>query len=298
MGRRRRVKLVVMARTFVLIIGLAASVFTGRVFAAAPAVVTAAGDIAQCVGIPAARSGAERTARLIEKFPGIVLALGDLAYGDGLQSEYEACYEPTWGRFKARTNPVPGNHDYLDPKLYYHRYFGARVGAFGKGFYSFDYGDWHFIALNSNLKPPASLEQLAWVRADLAANTRLCTLAYWHHPRFSSGDHGNDPRLRDLWALLDTEGVDIVLSGHDHDYERLAPQDADGNADAHGIRSFVVGTGGAALRPFARILPTSEYRDATSLGVLKLELYNDRYVWEFITANGASRDRGSAQCYR
>lgn len=287
---------------FVIIGIVSLSVMTAAFAAAppavAPAVVTAAGDIAQCGVLPPARSGAERTARLIEKFPGIVLALGDLAYGDGLQSEYESCYAPTWGRFKARTFPVPGNHDYLDPKLYYHRYFGARVGAFGKGFYSFDFGGWHFIALNSNLKPPASLEQMAWARADLAANRSLCTLAYWHHPRFSSGDHGNDARLRDLWTLLDAEGVDVVLSGHDHDYERLAPQDADGHADAQGIRSFVVGTGGAALRPFARPLPTSEHRDASTLGVLKLELYNDRYVWEFIAVNGISRDRGRAECHR
>lgn len=258
------------------------------------ATVLAAGDIAWC-GEP----GAEATARLLDRLEGTVLALGDLAYPDGTAGQFRRCYGPTWGRHKARTRPVPGNHDYrttgAEP---YFAYFGRPAGRPGRGYYGFDLGGWHLVALDSNVDAGPGSEQERWLRADLAATGARCILAYWHHPPFSSGHHGDDPRTAALLRALHEAGASIVLSGHDHDYERFAPQDPDGRADPErGIRVFVVGTGGARRRGYGQAAANSEVFQSWSWGVLELGLYEDRYTWRFVpTDRGSFRDSGSARC--
>jgi 3',5'-cyclic AMP phosphodiesterase CpdA len=259
--------------------------------------IVAAGDIAGCDS-----SGDTQTAALLDGLPGTILALGDLAYDDGTASDFEDCYEPTWGRHKARTRPAPGNHEYnTGGAAGYYDYFGAAAGDPDEGWYSFDLGGWHIVSLNSNCAAAGgctrSSPQGEWLAADLAAHPRTCTLAYWHHPRFSSGDHGNILAVRDLWAILDEHDADVVLTGHDHDYERFAPQDADGKASASGLREFVVGTGGRSLRAFGSTAANSEVRSRSSYGVLKLQLLPTSYTWQFVpVAGGSFTDSGAANC--
>ena len=215
----------------------------------------------------------------------------------GPPNRYRDCYDRTWGRHRIRTRPVPGNHEYESPQAApYFDYFGFNAGPHGLGYYSFNLGAWHLVALNSNVAVSAGSAQAAWLRADLAANRARCTLAYWHHPRFSSGRHGNEARMRDFWQILYEAGADIVLSAHDHTYERFAPQDPEGFPDnEHGIRQFVAGTGGARPSAFVNIGPNSEARLAT-LGVLKLTLSGSGYDWEFISVSGPG-DSGSGSCH-
>lgn len=258
----------------------------------------AAGDIAQCrIGAPE-WSGAAATAALIERMPGAVLALGDLAYRDGTSRQLRDCYDPTWGRFKARTWPVPGNHDYRTPQAQaYFDYWGARAGAPGKGYYAIDVGGWRVIALNSNIEAGPGSEQMLWLAAELERTSRPCTLAFWHHPRFSSGEHGDGPHMGHAWKLLSEAGADVVLSAHDHGYERLAPLNGQGGVDPErGMRSFVVGTGGAQQRAFERARDGSEVR-GNALGVLALTLLRGEYAWEFVPIAGESfGDRGTGKC--
>jgi acid phosphatase type 7 len=261
-------------------------------------VLLVAGDIAQCpLGAPAL-SGAAATAALIERLPGTVLALGDLAYRDGSSRQLRDCYGPTWGRFKERTWPVPGNHDYRTPKAQpYFDYWGLRAGTPGKGYYAIDVGGWRVIALNSNIDAGPGSEQMLWLAAELGRNNRRCTLAFWHHPRFSSGGHGDALHMSPAWKLLSEAGADVVLSAHDHGYERLAPLNIQGNVDPeHGVRSFVVGTGGAEQRAFEQARAGSEVR-GNALGVLALTLMRDEYAWEFVPVAGESfADRGTGKC--
>ncbi|HYD96635.1 MAG TPA: metallophosphoesterase [Noviherbaspirillum sp.] len=267
--------------------------------------VFAAGDIAECKTIRPEDSGAAKTAALIEAGlaadPGAaVLTLGDNTYPVGLLGEFTDCYEPTWGRFKARTFPSPGNHDYYTPRADgYYSYFGAAAGPDRRGYYSFKLGSWHVISLNSYLKPDAHRAQLAWLKDELARNRARCTLAYWHHPVFSSGGHGNDARMLEAWKMLYEAGADLVLASHDHDYERFAPQDAQGRHDEErGIRSFVVGTGGAKLTPLRFRKLNSDVSDNSTLGVLKLVLKDAGYEWEFLAVEKASfSDAGVALCH-
>src|SRR5262245_2996558 len=216
-------------------------------------ILAAAGDIATCMS-----DGDEATAQLLDRLDGIVVTLGDHAYEAGTPIEFAACYDPSWGRHKARTRPTPGNHDYLTPGASgYFEYFGAPAGDPRRGYYSYDLGAWRVIALNSNCDEiggcGAGSPQERWLREELAANPRRCTLAYWHHPRFSSGPHGSDPGYDAFWRALYERGTEIVLVGHDHTYERFAPQRPDGTRDpARGIRQFVVGTGGGSHHGFAR----------------------------------------------
>jgi 3',5'-cyclic AMP phosphodiesterase CpdA len=269
--------------------------------------VYAAGDIARCAYPDPAYSVAADTAAtvaagLAQDPRAVVLALGDLTYPRGAATEFTDCYAPTWGRFKNRTWPAPGNHEYYTPDAKpYFAYWGARAG---RGYYSFELGTWHIISLDSNLAPAAHAAQLDWLRADLAAHPAHCTLAYWHHPLYSSGGHGSVPKMRDAWKLLYDAGAELVLSGHDHDYERFAPQDADGRLDpARGIRQFVVGTGGAYPTPFLLTVAHSEVRDSNRTGVLRLQLYAGGYGWEFVESTRLSSfgiappDRGSAACH-
>jgi 3',5'-cyclic AMP phosphodiesterase CpdA len=263
--------------------------------------VYAAGDIARCVDRDPAWSGAAATAALVAADPSAaVLALGDLTYPVGAPAEFTNCYGPTWGKFKDRTYPTPGNHEYATPGAAgYFGYFGA---AAGRGYYSVQLGTWRVFSLNSNLNPAEHAAQLAWLREELARHPARCTLAYWHHPLYSSGMKGNDARMKDAWQALYEAGAEIVLSGHDHLYERFAPQDADGRRDdARGIRQFVVGTGGAFPTPFLRTRANSEAQDSNHMGLLKLVLGDDGYTWQFLQAPGGSGDaqpdRGSGRCH-
>lgn len=261
-----------------------------------PAILVGAGDIADCDS-----DGDEATAALLDKIRGTVFTAGDNAYGDGTASEFANCYQPSWGRHKGRTRPSPGNHDYeTEGASGYFGYFGAAAGEPDKGYYGYDLGDWHIVALNSNVSMEAGSAQGRWLRADLAASTKRCTLAYWHHPRFSSSDsHGSSTEPQPLWEALYQAGAEIVLSGHDHTYERFAPQTPDGRPDpARGVRQFVVGTGGARLYDFGDPIANSEVRYNDGHGVLKLTLRPNRYDWEFIPVAGDRfTDKGSGSCH-
>lgn len=271
--------------------------------------VYAAGDIADCRKIAAAQSGAARTATLIETGlaidPGaIALALGDLVYPAGTTAQFDDCYAPTWGRFKTRTLPAAGNHEYYtNGAAGYFDYFGSVAGPERRGYYSTDLGAWHVLSLDSNLKGVASDAQLAWLKSDLAAmrsqSARRCVLAFWHHPLYSSGGHGNNPHMRNVWQALYDARADLVLAAHDHHYERFAAQDAGGNADArNGIRSFVVGNGGASLTPLGPTKRNSEAQTNAVLGVLRLQLKAGAYDWAFLPADGSGpRDNGSGACH-
>jgi len=260
--------------------------------------VLAAGDIASC-----GHQRDEQTASLLDGLDGIVLTLGDNAYPNGTAEEFASCYEPTWGRHKARTRPSAGNHDFNTAGAAgYFGYFGAAAGPAPQGWYSFDYGGWHLVALNSNCAAIGGCGRTSpqglWLEADLDANPSRCTLAYWHHPRFaSSSNHGSSILTRELWRILQEHGADVALVGHDHNYERFAPQDADGVADPLGIRQFVVGTGGAGLYAMGAPEPNSEMRDDTSYGVISLDLAPDGYAWQFHPIAGDTfTDSGVASC--
>jgi hypothetical protein len=232
-----------------------------------------------------------------------VLALGDLQYEDASHAQFLASYDRSWGRVKGITRPVPGNHEYRTPGAAgYFEYFGEAAGDPAEGFYSYDLGSWHVVALNSNCAAIGGCQegspQERWLRADLAATPARCTLAYWHHPRYSSGFHGSDRAYRPFWQTLYDANADVVLVAHDHDYERFAPQDANGRRDLRrGIPQFVVGTGGRSLRTFPRIEPNSEARDAASFGVLELTLGSEVFAWRFRPAVGTFTDSGSARCH-
>ena len=241
--------------------------------------------------------------------PDAVLPLGDNAYSNGTLAAYRRSYQPTWGRLDPISHPVPGNHEYITSAASvdaagYFAYFRARAGGVRKGWYSFDLGGWHLIALNGRCPPAGSCgpgsPQERWLRADLAAHAAdACVLAYWHEPRFSSGWHGDDKRFDAVWDDLYRAGAEVVVNGHDHDYERFAPQDPDGRPDAaKGVRQFVVGTGGVNLRQFRTVQPNSEIRSNSSLGVLELDLRPGGYSWRFVPASGGSfTDSGSASCH-
>ena len=267
----------------------------------------AAGDIAHCDGSDPAWSGAAASAAIVAAGlaanpQAAVLTLGDHTYPRGAEAEFRGCYGPTWGRFRDRTYPAPGNREYATRGAAgYFAYFGA---AAGRGYYSVELGGWRIISLDSNLPAAAHAAQLAWLKDELARHPARCTLAYWHHPLYSSGGHGSIAQMKDVWEALYRAGAEIVLSGHDHDYERFAPQDAEGRLDAaRGIRQFVVGTGGAFPTPFLHVVEHSEARDANRTGVLKLLLKEGGYEWEFLEAsydgfpNGAPPDRGTGECH-
>ena len=262
---------------------------------ASSAALVGAGDIAMCES-----PGPELTARLLDRLGGAVFTAGDNAYMSGTAAEFQRCYEPTWGRHKSRTRPIPGNHDYGSPGAApYYAYFGDRAGVSGLGYYSYDAGPWLVVALNSEIDISAGSAQLQWLRSTLNANPRSCTLALVHRPLFTSGINGENRDLRDAWRVLYEQGVDVVISGHDHEYERFAPQDPDGRFDAiRGVRQFVSGTGGAALYPLQAPHANSEVL-GSAFGVLSLTLTTAAYQWEFVPAEGYSfRDSGSAACHQ
>lgn len=257
-----------------------------------------AGDIASCN-----LTGDTATAKLIAGIAGIVFTAGDNAYESGTAAEFASCYDPTWGSFRSRTHPVPGNHDYVTAGASgYYGYFGAAAGASSQGWYAYEVGAWRIYALNSNCAAiggcGAGSPQEAWLRADLAANPHQCVAAMWHHPRFSSGNHGNDSIMDTIWRDLVAAGAEFVVNGHDHDYERFAPLNETGAAASiNGTREFVVGTGGASLRPFGTVQAASEVRNSATLGVIKFTLSATGYSWQFIPIAGKTfTDSGTDVC--
>jgi hypothetical protein len=281
---------------------------SANTFTVTDPIVLAAGDIAGCEE----GSGEERTAAILDANPdATVLPLGDTAYANGTPQEFANCYDPSWGRAKARSLPTVGDHEYGTANASgYFNYFNAQLAPFGpaatdstKGYYSYDLGTWHIVQLNSNCNmvggcgAGSPVEQ--WLRADLAAHPNVCTLAYWHHPRFSSGSvHGSDIRITAFWQALYDYGVEVVLNGNEHVYERFAPQTPDGQPDAFGVRQFTVGTGGYFHYSFGTILPTSEARSTGTYGVLKLALRSGSYDWEFLPEAGRTyNDSGTGTCH-
>ena len=273
------------------------------------AVVVGAGDIASCTS-----TGDEATAKLLDNISGTVLALGDNAYTEGSAAQYNNCYNPTWGRHKARTKPIVGNHEYRTPGASgYFNYFGAAAGEPGKGYYSYNRGAWHIIALNSECKYWATgfkdgpsqcssqqqADMITWLKADLAANPASCTLAYFHQPRFSSGFGGNALETQPIWDALYAANADVVLSGHDHIYERFARQTPGGRLDtSRGIREFVVGTGGVDHGGIGTVKANSQVRNTTAYGVLKLTLNPTSYSWKFVPQAGKTfTDSGTTSCH-
>jgi hypothetical protein len=269
------------------------------------AVLVGAGDVVGCRD----PRGAAATAKLIEKIPGTVFVTGDLVYDAVTLPQFQACYGTTWGKFKARTRPALGNHEYrqADASPYF-QYWGAQAGPAGKGYYSYELGAWHVVVLNTNCEVAelggcaAGSPQEVWLREDLRAHRGACIVAYGHHALFSSGlfrSHAVHPELKPFWEDLYAAHADLILAGHEHSYERFAPQDPEGRADPQrGIREIVAGTGGRSHGPLGLALANSEVRNAETYGVLKLTLGVSGYTWEFISEEGGTfRDSGAGVCH-
>lgn len=255
---------------------------------AATVVLVGAGDIASC-----SYTNDTATAKLLDGISGTVFTMGDNAYPNGTSTEYTNCYHPTWGRHKSRTKPSPGNHDYnTSGASGYFNYF--RVSSY----YAYNLGDWRIYALNSNIDASSTSAQIKWLQNDLANNSKRCVLAYWHHPRWSSGSRGNNSKMQSAWSVLYNAGAELVISGHEHQYERFKQMNASGSAVSSGVREIVVGTGGAALDSFGSIKPTSEVRNGSTHGVLKLTLTSTSYSWRFYPIAGKTfTDSGTTNCH-
>ena len=248
-----------------------------------------AGDISTCTN-----DNDELTARLLDNIPGVVFTTGDNVDEIGTYSEFMNCYDPTWGRHKDRTNPVPGDHEYFaSDSSGYFQYFNVPP------YYAYNLGSWRIYGLNSEIGVEEDSKQAIWLKLDLALNPNKCVLAFWHRPRWSSGStYGNNMRMQTIWKILYDAGAELVLNGNEQNYERFMPMDADGLADPFGMREFVVGTGGGALYPFGSPLPASQVRNDSTYGVLKLTLRPDRYDWEFVPVAGSTfTDSGSTECH-
>ncbi|MBA3893334.1 MAG: metallophosphoesterase [Gemmatimonadales bacterium] len=259
--------------------------------AEAPAILLAAGDIAGC----AEHYKDEVTAELLATLPGTIVPLGDVVYQNGTRWQFRNCYDPSWGQLLSRTRPAPGNHEYhTNEGAPYYEYFGTLAGPKGKGYYTYTLGAWRIYSLNSERNIP---EQTTWLKKQLKANPSQCVLAYWHKPLYSSGDVAPTPEVRPLFDALFRARAEVVLSGHQHNYERFAPQDADSNKKARGTRQFVVGTGGSELRPFGGVAKNSLVRYNAGHGVLRMTLSPGMYSWNFLPVPGAPpADSGSANC--
>ena len=253
-------------------------------------VLVGSGDITSC-----SLNTDEQTAQLLDNIPGTVFTTGDNAYISGTYTEYINCYEPTWGRHKARTKPSPGNHDYLTSGAAgYFQYFNNIPS-----YYAYNLGSWRIYALNSEISALATSAQVTWLQDDLAANPSQCVLAYWHRPRWSSGStHGNNSAMQTIWQILYGSGAELVINGHEHHYERFVEMNASGAAASPGLREIVVGTGGAELYPFGTPLSTSQVRHNSTYGVLKLTLRATGYDWQFVPVAGSTfTDSGSSNCH-
>jgi acid phosphatase type 7 len=258
--------------------------------------IVAGGDIA-CPRSPCRHQ--RETARLVQRIdPEKILALGDLQYEVGSLRAFRRSYDPTWGRFKSRTDPVPGNHEYGTPRAAgFFAYFASGIPNRG-GWYAFNLGAWHLVALNSRRGATPSAKQLAWLSQNLQGDHHACELAYFHHPRWSSGTmHGNDLAMSAFWNVLFAHGVDVILNGHEHNYERFARLDPRGVRSRAGIREFVVGTGGIGSYPFGSPQRGSQVR-RRAFGVLRMELDPGRYHWRFVSTRRGTLDRGSTACHQ
>jgi len=254
------------------------------------AVLVGAGDISLC-----SNNNDEATAKLLDTISGTVFAAGDNAYIDGSFTEYTNCYDPTWGRHKARTKPVPGNHEYqTSGAAGYFQYFNNVPS-----YYAYNLGSWRIYALNSEISVSATSAEITWLQDDLAANPSQCVLAYWHRPRWSSGSsHGSSSSMQTLWQVLYNAGAELVVNGHEHNYERFAEMNATGSSTSQGLREIVVGTGGASHYPFGSFLSTSQVHDSSTYGVLKLTLRAGSYDWQFVPIAGSTfTDSGSSTCH-
>jgi acid phosphatase type 7 len=267
-------------------------------------VLLAAGDIVDTCASTTSCNYAKVSEVILGDHPDVVLALGDISNNSGTMSDYTERFRPTWGRFQSVISPVPGNHDYAEAHAAdYFAYFGSAAHG-PSGYYSFDVGSWHLVGLNSNCAEVGGCRsgsaQELWLRTDLAATTRSCVAAFWHHPRYSSGYGGNTTATADLYADLYAAGADVLLSGHSHDYERFAPQNNASHADPdHGIRQFVVGTGGAFFTGFGGIKSNSQTRQNSVPGALRLLLHRASYTWSFQPVAGRTySDTGGATCHR
>ena len=261
-------------------------------------VLVGAGDIAKC-----SSTGDTQTANLLDQVAGWVMALGDNAYPNGSAADFANCYDPpdSWGRSKARTHPVTGNHDYYTTgAIPYYDYFGAAAGPRSLGYYSYDLGAWHIAVINSSIDVTAGSVQEKWLRADLAATTQSCSLVMWHHPLFSSGPTGGSSKMKAIFQAAYDLNADLIITAHEHVYERFKPQDANGNADlVRGIREFIIGTGGEGnATSLVTPLPNSEARyGGSTFGVIKLSLDPGSYSWEYLPVKGTFTDAGTAACH-
>ena len=285
--RKRFVSLLII---FVLIAVALQTVYIPPLEASAASVVlVGAGDIAAC-----SHSNDESTAKLLDGISGTVFTAGDNTYINGTYTEYMNCYHPTWGRHKSRTKPSPGNHDYnTSGAAGYFQYFRNTPS-----YYAYNLGDWRIYSLNSEISVSSTSAQARWLKNDLAANPKRCVLAYWHSPRWSSGSrHGSDSSMQTLWKILYDAGAEVVISGHEHNYERFKQMNASGSAASSGLRQFVVGTGGAGLYSFGSAKSTSEVRNSSTYGVLKLTLNSTSYSWRFVPVAGKTfTDSGTTNC--
>jgi hypothetical protein len=245
-------------------------------------------------------SGATATANLLSRYAASTLLLfnGD-ATDTGSYSEFTNCFNTTFGKYKAQIRPEPGNHEYgTSGASGYFTYYGTQAKPQGQSYYSFNIGTWHIVALNSEIDISGTSAQVAWLKSDLAAHPTQCTLAYWHEPRWSSGNHGNNTFVSSLWQTLYDNNVDVVFNGHDHDYERFAPQNPSGGADsARGIREFVIGTAGAPPYAFSTIRANSEVRDTGHYGLVQFTLHPSSYDWKWVGGTGSFADAGSTACH-
>jgi hypothetical protein len=290
-----------------------ATASAAEIAATGASVILAVGDIAAC-----GTDGAAQTARFVDsvlradsvaKVDAEVLTLGDNAMPEGAASNFALCFAPSWGDgaklIMKKIHPSPGNHEYQSVGAApYFGYFGSKAGSPGKGYYSFDVGAWRVLSLNSEIIVNGSFAaadrkaQEDFVRSELKGSQKLCTLAYWHHPRFSSGWHGGDPVLQPLWQLLYDGGVDVIVNGHDHEYERFRPQNPAGILDTlNGIVEYVVGTGGDDLRGYEPIVPNSDARVQGYWGVLKLTLGAGEYRGVFMDVSGRTWDPSGGKCH-
>jgi alkaline phosphatase len=266
----------------------------------AAATLVGAGDIAGCL-----QNNDSATARLLGKIQGTVITLGDNVQGKGAASEFRDCYDPTWGKYKKRTKPSVGNHDYYTAGARpYYDYFKARAGARGKGYYSYDRGNWHVVVLNSNCDKVGGCgrdsAQGRWLRSDLANNPTNCTVAYFHHPLYATGKNTPTPQVRPFWSMLHDRGAELILNGHAHRYERHAPMTPSGAPSANGIRQFVVGTGGAdgGSEIYRSQAPNLQRVKVGTPGVIRLSLRADSYAWKFVPIAGKTfTDSGTGRCH-
>ena len=266
-------------------------------------VLAGAGDIAGCDS-----EGDEITATLLDEVAEgaqeiVVFTVGDNAYESGTATDFTNCYDPSWGRHKEITRPAVGSREYrTEGALPHFEYFGEAAGTPGEGWYSYDLGDWHIIVLNSTCDHVGGCHpespQGEWLEEDLATNPSACTLAYWHHPVYSSTERGGSAEMAPVFERLFDAGVDVVLNGDNHFYERFEPMDGDGELDDQGIRQFVVGTGGHSLAGFGPPVTNSVVRYREAFGILVLSLFEDGYRWEFLSEPGVLfSDRGADLCH-